>query len=437
MLAWLQLVFAIAIVVAAAALGAAVLRHPSRSLLLAVATVVGLAAAGSWAAFALDPGMSAAIAASGTTASFVVALAAVAMKRILARVTALDSETQRARMAVRAAVDDELQLRTTELERALALARSESISRLAEEERRIAEQRRHSVAEREQEASKTLSASLIEVERRVEQRIAAWAGDLERGEARLAEELERLTTRQRDLVTQAETRLTADAERLEAASEQQRAHVAQLKVDLEKLTTETVAQGRAEIETHAAERRRALHEVGERLRVRERSLQEQIEREEAEALRRIQAGLGEIERRQLDALKRVVDRTATSVAEAAAVQFDGTIRAAREEAARRLGRELERAVDGFLRQADGLLTDQVHQATEAAAKRIEQRADQALAALERQRDVAIETLVKQVEARLIEAHGDLETQVRALAQRMEQLLTRRTIGSGETLGERL
>src|SRR5207253_4536991 len=126
--------------------------------------------------------------------------------------------------------------------------------------------------------------------------------------------------RQRDLFAHAETRLTADAERLESSSEQQRAQVNQLKAELEKLAEQTVEQARGELETHAAERRRALHEVGERLRARERSLQEQIEREEAEALRRIQAGLGEIERRQLGQLKRIAERTATSAPQAGVAQ---------------------------------------------------------------------------------------------------------------------
>jgi hypothetical protein len=392
MLGWLQIVFAACVLASALSLASALLRLGPRAARVAVAVAIGVAAVGSWTAFATHPSIGAGIAATGTTACLLVAIASLAVARALERVLALDAEAQRVAATIRASTDDELRLRTTELEQALTLTRSESISRLAEEERRIAEQRRHAVADREQEASRRLSESLIEVERRVEQRIAAWVGDLERAESRLAEEVERLATRQKDLFANAETRLAADAERLEAASEEQRAQVAQLRVELEKLTKQSVEAARAELETHAAERRRALHEVGERLRVRERGLQEQIEREEAEALRRIQAGLGEIERRQLDQLKRIVERTATSVSEAAAVQFDGAIKSAREEAARRLGRELERAVDGFLRQAHGLLTDQMDKATEAAAQKIEQRADRAIATLERHRDVAVDSV---------------------------------------------
>jgi hypothetical protein len=398
-LAAVQIVFALAIVVAAVSLASAVLRLGSRTLRTAAAAAIAVAAVGSWVVFATHPHQGQAIAATGTTAAFLVALCALAVSRALARASALDAETQRVAITVRAAIDDELRLRTVELEEALALARAESISRLADEERRIAEQRRHAVSEREQEASRRLTQSLIEVERRVEQRIAAWVGDLERGEARLAEEVERLATHQKDLFAKAETRLAADAERLETASEQQRAHVHQLRVELEKLAQQTVEQARAELETHAAERRRALHEVGERLRARERNLQEQIEREEAEALRRIQAGLGEIERRQLDQLKRIVERTATSVAEAAAAQFDGAIKTSRDEAARRLARELERAVDSFLRQAHGLLTDQTSAAADLATKRIDERANRAIASLERARDVAVEAVERRAAGR--------------------------------------
>ena len=52
-------------------------------------------------------------------------------------------------------------------------------------------------------------------------------------------------------------------------------------------------------------------------------------------------------------MKRVVARETQHAAEAAATQFDETIRAAREEAARRLARELELSVERFAREAEG------------------------------------------------------------------------------------
>ena len=64
----------------------------------------------------------------------------------------------------------------------------------------------------------------------------------------------------------------------------------------------------------------------------------------------------------------------------------------------RLACEMERRADAqrayaaVLRQAHGLLTEQMDKATEAAAQKIEQRADRAISALERHRDVAIESV---------------------------------------------
>jgi len=79
------------------------------------------------------------------------------------------------------------------------------------------------------------------------------------------------------------------------------------------------------------DRRRALQEVEERLRKREHDLQEQIEREQAEAMQRIAAGLGEVEHRQVETVRRSVTVSDPLVAEAAAQSFDTTIRTAREE----------------------------------------------------------------------------------------------------------
>src|SRR5207245_1974791 len=83
-------------------------------------------------------------------------------------------------------------------------------------------------------------------------------------------------------------RIAADAERLEAESEQQRAGLMRLRDELARAIQETISAGNAELEGYAAERRRALHELNERIRRRERSLAEQIEREETDATRRIQ-----------------------------------------------------------------------------------------------------------------------------------------------------
>ena len=83
--------------------------------------------------------------------------------------------------------------------------------------------------------------------------------------------------------------------------------------------------------------------------------------------------LGDVEHRQLEQLRRTVSREATGYAEAAAQQFDTTIRAAREDAARRLGRELDLAVERFAREAEGVLAERVEHVVDAAVKRVEKR----------------------------------------------------------------
>ena len=56
---------------------------------------------------------------------------------------------------------------------------------------------------------------------------------------------------------------------------------------------------------------------------------------------------------------KVVSREATRYAEAAAQQFETAIKASREEAARRLSRELERAVAAFAREGERVLAERV------------------------------------------------------------------------------
>jgi hypothetical protein len=232
--------------------------------------------------------------------------------------------------------------------------------------------------------------------------------------------------------------MAADAERLDAASEEYQHALARLQAELEHATQDAVTATSAELEAHAAERRRALHEVGDRLRRRERDLNEQIEREQAEALRRIQDTLADVERRQVEQLKRTVEREAQRIAEAAAGQFDGAIKAAREDAARRLARELERAVEVFTREADSVLGERLSQVGEAGVQHLEKRLRQITAGLERQRDEAVEalerwladaeaTLRERVESVTAESrieHDILDARLRDLAQRIDETAAR-------------
>jgi hypothetical protein len=204
--------------------------------------------------------------------------------------------------------------------------------------------------------------------------------------------------------------MVSNAERLEADSEEQRAAVARLRQEIARTAHDAAAAAAAELETAGVERRRALEEMTERLRRREKALNEQIEREEVEASRRLQAGFADVERRQVEQLERVVARAATSFSDAATQQFTDAIKAAREDAARRLARELDRAVQAFAREATTVLAERLAHVGDAGAQRLEKRLSGITAGLERQR----EDFVAEFERRL----GESETELRRRFERV-------------------
>jgi hypothetical protein len=309
--------------------------------------------------------------AAAVVAVLALAGAALALRRTRAHAGALDAAIESGKARFDEVVGHEVELRATELERTLALARAESLSALAEAERAIAEERRRDVAERERDATTRLGESLTTIQRGVDQRLADWTSDLEKLQVQLAEELQRITQRQEQLTAEIEKRLGDESERLRAAIDEHRGLIGTTRDELQRAARELVRNAEGELEQHAADRRRALHEVGERLRKREHDLQEQIEREQAEAVQRIAAGLGEVEQRQIEAVRRSVSRETTRYAEAAAQSFDTTIRTAREEAARRLRRELDLSIERFAHEADGVLAERVEQIAQGTVQKIE------------------------------------------------------------------
>src|SRR5438128_6948263 len=86
-------------------------------------------------------------------------------------------------------IEREAEERQAELQRALAMARAESVALLAQEERRLAEERRREFIERERQASADLSLKLVETQRLVEERLAGWAEDLEHTQEALTEQV--------------------------------------------------------------------------------------------------------------------------------------------------------------------------------------------------------------------------------------------------------
>ncbi|MGZ4359759.1 MAG: hypothetical protein ACXVZW_08240 [Gaiellaceae bacterium] len=413
----LQIVFASALVLAASLLVCSVLDRVSRRWLVAGGALLGVATLAAWVIFALGPTRGLAISAAGTTASFVVGLATLASARALARMRHIDQEVERGRIELRTLIDQEVAERTTELEQALAMARSEANSQLATQERQYAEQRRRAVSDYQQATSRKLSESLIDTQHDVEERIAAWRRDLERSQGVLAEQLTRLIEQQQTALRETERKLQADSERVASESEEQHAMIVRLRDEFQQTTVQANAASQAELESHANERRRALTEITERLVRREQELRAQIEREEVELKRRIQAGAEEIERRQLDQLQRAIERASQRFVDAATAELEGSMRTTREEAARRLGRELDRATENFGRQAQALLSERSREIEDAAKQRLERKLAEALRDLTSQTDGVIAGLdqrLARLEAQLGRAAPrslDVETRV--------------------------
>jgi hypothetical protein len=371
-----------------------------------------------------------AVAAAGVAVLCLIATVVV-LTKVRAKGRMLESEIERGKKEFDAIVARELAQRAEELESTLARVRADALSELASEERRIADDRRREVAEREREATAALGAQLLAAQQAVEQRLTEWASDVVKLQEGLASELQRIESRQRHLMSEAESRIGRDADALNGEIDQQKQVLARLREELTKSAHDAATAATAELEAHAAERRRALHEVGDRLRRREADLRDLVEREGAEAAQRIQIGLGDIERRQVEQLQRVVDRAASRYSEAAQQQFDTTIRAAREEAARRLSRELDIAVERFAREAEAVLTERLNQAGDAAAARVEERLGRLRSNLERQRDEALTSLEDRAHAveeslreRLREIASDAEAERAVLEVRLVELTRR-------------
>jgi hypothetical protein len=147
------------------------------------------------------------------------------------------------------------------------------------------------------------------------------------------------------------------------------------------------------------------------MRRRERHMSELIEREETDAMRRIQAGFADVERKQIEQLERILKRATSSYSDAAAQQFADTVRGTREASATRLSRELDRSVQAFAREAQTVLGERLSQVGDTGAQRLERKLTQVTEGLERQRAEAIANF----EARLTQAEHDLRRRLDVLA----------------------
>jgi hypothetical protein len=353
------------------------------------------------------------LAAGGLAAAGVAELGLLALVRALRRTKELEQISERARDGLATFVETEMRERMLELERLLARERANASHQLSEQERRLSEERRDIVERQTERARVELTQAVSAVQERLERRLMAWAADLDRGQRELEAHLTALAERQREAAAAYEARLEADAERVDAASEEQRLALLKLREALQRLGTEFLEEGRSEIEIHAAERRRALHEVGERIRSRERALREQIDREEAEARTRLASGLADAEKRHLAALERAFDRAATRLSEYAEKQFDTQIRESREKAAERLSRELEKAIEQFARQAEQDVANRIDDVARQTADKLQKRISDAARTGEAQHELAADR-VRQLMERLEEAISAAEDRIAML-----------------------
>ena len=236
-------------------------------------------------------------------------------------------------------------------------------------------------------------------------------GDLDRIQQGMTSRLAELAQLQHDAVAQAHTRVEADMEELKTASEEQRAILAKLREEFERVAQEAGAAARREVEIHESERRRALHEVSERLRQRERELRDRIAAEETDAVGRIKSGFADVERRQIEQLTRIVDRTANRLSEAAVEQFSAAVKAARDDAAKRLSRELDRAVAQFAHDAQSVLAERLAQVSDAGASRVDRKLNEIVRRIETRRD----EFLGDFQRRFSDVEVELRSQIRALA----------------------
>jgi len=404
----LQIVSLAAIGLAVIALLLAAFGRGAKRVSIAFAVLIGILSAGAWVAVVLRPERDLAIGAAATTAAFCASLGALAMTIGLNRTRKLERELERGRTMLRAEIDSEVRSRIGELELILARARADASSQLAEQERALTETRRHAIADAEQSLQEKLAQMLAQTQREVEERIESWQRDLGQSEAAISREVSELIRGVQETVQQAKARIEADGERISAESEEHRASIARLREEMSESIEQALTGNHDDLEKFANERRRAIQEIAERLTRREREVLERVEREETEIERRIVAGAAEIERKQLEQLQRFTDRTVSSVSDDHASQFDNAMAEAREEAARRLHRELERGVEAYNRKAQTMLDDRLRALSAASAGKIEKRLTVALEEMRERADRSWAALEKRVATFELELRARLE-----------------------------
>ena len=420
-----QIAFVAGLAVVALSLAAVAFGRGSERLLAWLAVVLAVGSGAAFGALAFNLAAPYAdsdailLAAGGLAAAAVAEAGLLALARAFRRVRALDDVAKAARARLDAFLDAHSKERAAELERTLAREEANAIHLLSTQERRLAEERRDTVAKQADKARAELATAVASEQERLERRLAAWAADLDRGQRELEGRLAALAEHQREALTRYEARLSSDGDRIAAAAEEQRALLGQVRANFARTAMQLLDEGKAEIEAHVVERRRALQEMNDRLREREAALREQIEREAAEARAALAAAFEEAQRRQLDQLERTVERAAARFAEDAERRFEAHIRDSREKAAERLARELDKMVEQFTRRAEKQVSDRVAEVARETAQRLETRLDAIARAGEAQQQALAGERLKVISERLDEALANAEERIASFETHIE------------------
>ena len=267
------------------------------------------------------------------------------MRRARDRASDVDEQIATARSRLRTVVEELTEAHAEEIRRQLVRERAESVSALAAEERRLADQQRGTFEERERRVAEALAGQLADAARRMDERLHGFTDDLDRAQRHLEAQLTRLEQRHQQAIVDVEHRIEAEAAELGSTADEQRKAVVRLREELERAATEAVTEALDELETQTTERRRSIDEITERLRAREAGIAEGIERAETDARGRLEVAFVDFERRQTERLERLLSRDLERHVQAAALAFDERMREIKEDAAARLARELDRAVE--------------------------------------------------------------------------------------------
>ncbi len=322
--------------------------------------------------------------------------------------------------------------RAIELERTLTRERANTAHLLSQQERKLSVERRDMIARQADRARSELATSIEQVQQRLEQRLTAWAADLDRGQRVLEKRLNDLATRQNEAIKTYEARLAADSDYLRTATEEQQTALGRLRTELVSVGEEILEAGRSDLDLHADENRKALQELTLKMRDNERSLREQLDHAESDALLRIQSAFEDVEKKQRDALTRSLDRAASRLSDDAERRFDTQIRAAREKSAQRLSNELEKAMEQYARGAEKQIADRIAGTAQDSAQRLERRINDIVKGAEAGNEVAAERLnemsdrlnaaLAQAERRIKEFETQIEIQMTSRREQLEQAL---------------